>query len=98
MTHDDFICGIVYVYRHKQSGEIFAERHTNALALEDDENYEHIATLNAAAWIQRHYNRYDSAKEFGMEVAMKVLETQSWALLKSDDLEQIVDEVMEKNT
>jgi hypothetical protein len=91
----DIIDSIVFVYKHKKTGEIFARGRNEALAFEDDENYEHIATLNAAAWIQRHYNRYDSAKEFGMAVANAV----NQAFVESvspNAIEAIVDGVMKK--
>jgi hypothetical protein len=87
----DIIDSSVFVYKHKKTGEIFARWRNEALAFEDDENYEHIATLNAAAWIQRHYNIYDSAKEFGIEVARNVHYAGA-----PENIEQIVDEVMKK--
>jgi hypothetical protein len=58
----DIIDSIVFVYKHKKTGEIFARGRNEALAFEDDENFEHIATINPRMWIEAHYETIEGVK------------------------------------
>jgi hypothetical protein len=52
----------VFVYRHKLTGAIETEYLDKALRFEDDENFEHIATINPRMWIEAHYETIEGVK------------------------------------
>ena len=45
----------VFVYRHIQDGVIECAYLNDAQSLEDNVDYEHLATINPLVWIERHY-------------------------------------------
>ncbi len=58
MSEPNFIEATVFVYRHKQTGQIRVHYRAAATALDNDpsgQDYEHVASLEPRAWIQAHY-------------------------------------------
>jgi hypothetical protein len=45
----------VFVYKHKETGNIEAEFLKEALVFEDNADYEHVATINPRLWIKENY-------------------------------------------
>jgi hypothetical protein len=50
---------IVFVYKHKETGNIEAEFLKEALVFEDNADYEHVATINPRLWIKAHYENIE---------------------------------------
>lgn len=59
MTHN--LCATVFVYRHRETGEIRALYVDDARAMLGRDDYEHVATLEPRMWIEHHFD--DAAKE-----------------------------------
>ena len=53
MTHK--LDATVFVYEHKKNGRIKCEYIEEARFLEDDNAWEHVATLEPRMWIQYHW-------------------------------------------
>jgi hypothetical protein len=51
---------IVFVFRHK-SGRVKATYPEQTFAILENEEYEHIATLEPRLWIQAHYDEVTNA-------------------------------------
>ena len=54
MTHN--LDATVFVYRHRETGEIRAFYVDDARAMIDSDDYEHVATLEPRAWIEHHFD------------------------------------------
>lgn len=54
MTHK--LDATVFVYRHRETQKIAARYLEDARALEDSEEWEHLATLEPRMWIEYHYD------------------------------------------
>lgn len=66
MTHNPDAAVFVYrhavfVYRHCTTGTILALYMDDARAMNDRDDYEHVATLEPRAWIEHHFD--DATKE-----------------------------------
>lgn len=59
MTHN--LCATVFVYRHRETGDIRALYADVARAMIDSDDYEHVATLEPRSWIEHHFD--DAIKE-----------------------------------
>ena len=59
MTHN--LDAAVFVYRHRETGEIRALYMDDARAMIGRDDYEHVATLEPRAWIEHHFD--DAVKE-----------------------------------
>jgi len=55
MTHN--IDATVFVYKHKTQGSIRCEYLERARMLEDDDVWEHMATLEPRMWIQYNWKK-----------------------------------------
>lgn len=47
----------VFVYQHKETGQIKCEYIEKARILEDDPEWEHLATLEPRAWIEHNFDK-----------------------------------------
>lgn len=57
------IAASVFVYEHRQTGEVRAEYLNAALALgHEDEHWNHVATLEPRMWIQAHWRTVQDAE------------------------------------
>ena len=59
MTHN--LDATVFVYRHRENGEIRALYVDDARAMIGRDDYEHVATLEPRMWIEHHFD--DAIKE-----------------------------------
>ena len=59
MTHN--LDATVFVYRHRETGEIRALYMDDARAMIGRDDYEHVATLEPRMWIEHHFD--DAIKE-----------------------------------
>ena len=63
MTQPHNIEASVFVYEHRQTGEVRAEYLNAALALgHEDEHWRHVATLEPRMWIQAHWRTVQDAE------------------------------------
>lgn len=51
----------VFVYRHRETGEVRSLYTDDARAMTGRDDYEHVATLEPRAWIEHHF--YDAINE-----------------------------------
>lgn len=62
MSEPNFLEATVYVFKHKETGEVVAHYQAMAQMREPDKTWEHIASIEPRAWIQAHY-----AKAVGLD-------------------------------
>ena len=67
MTHN--LDATVFVYRHRETGEIRALYVDDARAMNYRPDYEHVATLEPRMWIQAHYDDARTEREACAQVA-----------------------------
>ena len=71
MTHN--LEATVFVYRHRETGEVRSLYTDDARAMTGRDDYEHVATLEPRAWIEHHFD--DVIKE--REACAKVCDEQA---------------------
>lgn len=87
-THDDEqLPNAVFVYRHKQTGQIKAVYLAAARLLEKQtDDWTHVASLHARLWIELHYDMVSKAKQlFGDTSTIDDLEQENRLLRARND-------------
>ena len=67
MTHN--LCATVFVYRHRETGEIRALYVDDARAMIGRDDYEHVATLEPRMWIEHHFDDAINEREACAKIA-----------------------------
>ena len=67
MTHN--LCATVFVYRHRETGEIRALYVDEARSMIDRDDYEHVASLEPRMWIEHHFDDANKEREACAKIA-----------------------------